>query len=51
MVYCDVCKIWVQPIQWVDSTFYAHYAQLDLLEACPVCHQKIPHPEPAAATT
>lgn len=47
MVYCPVCKIWVQPIQWVDSTFYGH---LDLLEACPGCHQQFSHPEPAVAT-
>ncbi|MFQ5848300.1 MAG: hypothetical protein ACE5IQ_11610 [Candidatus Methylomirabilales bacterium] len=46
MLYCPVCKIWIQPIQWLDPTFYG---QVDILDACPSCHQPLPHPEPAAA--
>ncbi len=48
MLYCGSCKIWVQPIQWVEV---ALIGQLDLLESCPSCHEKLPHPEPVAART
>ncbi len=36
MLYCTSCKIWVQPIQWIES---AWSGELDLSEACPSCHQ------------
>ncbi len=48
MVYCDVCKNWVLPIQWVDSTFSGHW---DLREACPSCRETLQHAERPAART
>ncbi len=47
MLYCQACKIWVQPVQWIDSAFSGH---ADLHEVCPACHQTLPHPEHAAIT-
>ena len=46
MLFCPVCRVWVQPIQWVDS---AYNGQVFLLEACPTCHEKLPATERAPA--
>jgi hypothetical protein len=45
MLFCASCKIWVQPIQWVA---YMLNGLLDIHEACPCCHERLPQPEPAA---
>jgi len=45
MLYCDACKIWVQPVQWIDA---ALSGQADLREACPSCRQTLHQPEYAA---
>jgi hypothetical protein len=44
MLYCDLCKIWVQPILWVSPTLNG---PLDLHQACPCCHGRLPHPASA----
>jgi hypothetical protein len=47
MLYCHACKIWVQPIQWIDAALSGHAA---LREACPSCRQTLPQPERTART-
>lgn len=44
MLFCRLCKIWVQPTQWVDSAFNG---QVFLVEVCPCCHQGLAQLEPA----
>lgn len=46
MFYCTSCKIWVQPIQWVESVWSG---ELCVFEACPSCHQKPANPDRSAA--
>lgn len=44
MLFCALCKIWVQPIQWVA---YMLNGQLDLYQACPCCQERLQQREPA----